>query len=110
MNDCPFCDYAGPSKIIRDYGSVYVIEPIDPVTEGHVLVIPKRHLMDAMEDSNHTGFVFAFAVAYAKEVGIGPCNFITSVGSSATQTIWHLHVHVVPRRPDDGLQLPWGLP
>jgi histidine triad (HIT) family protein len=37
----------------------------------------------------------------------GPCNIITSVGAEATQTVFHLHLHVVPRRFGDGLALPW---
>jgi histidine triad (HIT) family protein len=37
----------------------------------------------------------------------GDANLITSVGSAATQTVFHLHVHVVPRRAGDGLALPW---
>jgi histidine triad (HIT) family protein len=43
----------------------------------------------------------------AAELATPPCNIITSAGSDATQTVFHLHLHVVPRRAGDGLALPW---
>jgi histidine triad (HIT) family protein len=83
-------------------------EPLNPVTPGHLLVIPVRHVMDAAEDPDLTGRVFAAAARIARESGGDPsCNLITSVGGAATQSVYHLHAHVVPRRHGDGLRLPW---
>lgn len=103
---CPFCDYAGPSEVLLEHDGVFFIEPITPVTEGHVLAIPRVHIEDALTDPVVTGDVMETAAWFAA----GECNLITSVGSLATQTVKHLHVHIVPRRKNDGLLLPWSDP
>ena len=88
-------------------GRLFVIEPLNPVTRGHVLVIPRRHVRDFLQDWYMAGDVMEVTNAYLREYDVGPCNVITSIGREATQTIDHLHVHVVPRREGDGLALPW---
>lgn len=112
--NCPFCDYIGPSSVIAEWltgeGGVFVIEPIKPVTLGHALVIPRRHVADALEDPLLTGEVMRLASVYARSLlhsGLHAFNIITSVGEPATQSVRHLHVHVVPRKRHDGLALPW---
>lgn len=109
MKVCPFCDYEGPSAVLADYGDAFVIEPINPVTQGHVLVIPRRHIESTVEAPLALGLTAACAARYVVEKGVGPCNIITSHGLAATQTIFHLHTHIVPRRSDDHLSLPWSL-
>jgi histidine triad (HIT) family protein len=91
---------------------VFVIEPVLPVTPGHALVVPRRHVADALEDPALTGDVVRLAAVYARSLrlsGVEACNIITSVGPEATQSVFHLHVHVVPRREGDGLPLPWSV-
>lgn len=102
---CPFCDYGGPSPILRETGGAIVFEPLDPVAPGHILVVPKAHLSDFAADPLSTGEMFRIAAEVAAD--LGDCNLITSKGPAATQTVGHLHVHVVPRREGDGLALPW---
>lgn len=107
--DCPFCEIAAgraPAKILRDTGGTLTIEPLLPVTRGHVLILPRRHVPDAATDPATTALVFGHAATWA--AGVGPCNLITSVGVEATQSIMHLHAHVVPRRAGDDLMLPWS--
>lgn len=104
MSDCPFCDYAGPSEILLERDDVFFIEPKHPVVEGHVLAIPRIHVNDALESPEITGQVFEAAAWFAN----GDCNLITSVGEAATQSVRHLHVHIVPRRVGDKLTLPWA--
>jgi histidine triad (HIT) family protein len=82
-----------------------VFSPLNPVTRGHVLVVPSVHVPHAAFDPKFTAEVMRCAAELADVVG--DCNIITSVGPAATQTVEHLHVHVVPRRPGDGLPLPW---
>ncbi len=48
-----------------------------------------------------------YAAQWAAGHRMNPCNLITSAGREATQTVFHLHIHVVPRRDGDGLALPW---
>lgn len=115
---CVFCDYAGPKPVLARLGlevgglgePAFVIEPLEPVTHGHRLLVPNRHVADALEDPELTGQVFAAAARYAARRGLHACNLITSVGREATQTVFHLHVHVVPRVLGDGLSLPWPSP
>ena len=108
MKDCPFCEHDGP-VLYEDQG-VFVIEPLNPVTPGHVLAIPRRHVPSADALPFVTGNVFAIATMYARlyPVMYESYNLITSVGAAATQTVFHLHAHLVPRRPSDGLKLPWS--
>ena len=101
---CPFCDFNG--TISKHYGSVIVFQPLNPVVEGHMLVVPTKHVPDALTDPKLTALVMGKAAEFAAERG-DSCNIITSCGSEATQSVFHLHIHVVPRRLGDGLKLPW---
>jgi histidine triad (HIT) family protein len=111
IEDCPFCDYKGPSAILDQTEYTYLIEPLDPVTKGHRLVVPWSHFTDFAQDSTLTALVMGDAAAYVRRLsrlwGIEDWNLITSKGALATQTVFHFHVHLVPRRPGDGLSLPW---
>jgi histidine triad (HIT) family protein len=62
---------------------------------------------DAVTLPTLTGEIAERACQYARDEVVGSCNIITSTGSSATQTVFHLHLHVVPRSTGDGLTLPW---
>lgn len=107
---CPFCDYAGPSEVLAQYPprGVFVIAPMGPVTPGHVILVPEIHIAHAAEDPELFGHVMQCAAEWARFSWGGDCNILSSCGEHATQTVHHLHVHVVPRRQGDGLTLPWG--
>lgn len=106
---CPFCDYAGPSPILYEAKVIgaFVIEPLNPCTPGHVIVVSRYHVPDFADDDAFAGEVVEVAASYARSKG-GDWNLITSKGEAATQTIRHLHVHLVPRVAGDGLLLPWS--
>lgn len=101
MKGCPFCEFSGP--VLRDFGGVFVIEPLRPVTPGHLLVIPRQHVTDFTADP----LAAARVMRVAAMIATPPVNLITSAGALATQSVMHLHVHLIPRRVDDGLALPW---
>lgn len=106
MSTCPFCEIVAgtaPATFVRRWPDAVAIVPLGPVVDGHVLVIPTAHVADATEDP----VVSAAVMARAAEIATPPCNLITSAGVEATQSVFHLHVHVVPRAVDDGLALPW---
>lgn len=113
MTDCPFCAPNWPNLTILkrvdcspdglDYA---VIRPLDPVTDGHVLVICATHTQDAAQDALVAAGAMDVAATWVRDNAI-EANIITSIGRNATQTVMHTHVHVVPRRPNDGLPLPW---
>lgn len=104
---CAFCNIVlgtASAIIVREWPDALAIVPLNPVTDGHLLIIPKAHVTDACEDPVVTGAVMQRAV----ELPDRPCNLITSVGRAATQSVFHLHIHVVPRQFGDGLALPWS--
>lgn len=115
MKDCIFCRIAAgkaPAKHLGSWISTAVIEPLNPVTPGHLIVIPRAHVADAVEDPSVTATVMhdaAMCVSMVRrfDARYESVNFITSVGVPATQSVFHLHIHIVPRAIDDGLTLPW---
>ncbi|MFD4234324.1 HIT family protein [Streptomyces sp. NPDC058542] len=105
---CIFCDIntgRAPATFVGEWCDAFAIVPINPVVEGHVLVIPKLHVVDFTDDPDVTAATARRAAELAAD--IGPCNLITSRGREATQSVFHLHLHVVPRAANDGLALPW---
>ena len=80
-NQCLFCEIQANNRgrIIAENSLVYAIRDGFPVTEGHTLFIPKRHTLDSID-----GF-----------------NIGMNCGETAGQTIFHCHVHLIPRRKGD---------
>lgn len=108
---CVFCDFIhGDAPKPRRYGNVsdevVSFEPLNPVTFGHTLFVPTMHVEDATEVPQVTAVTMRAASEWARDMTF-PCNLITSVGEAATQSVKHLHIHVVPRSAGDGLTLPW---
>lgn len=107
MSVCPFCQEtlaSVPGYRRETFG--FSIPPLNPVTVGHRLFAPWQHIESADRYPFVTGRIFAAAAMYAHNHGEA-FNLITSAGAAATQTVPHLHIHYVPRRPGDGLHLPW---
>lgn len=103
---CPFCNIIyndAPATILERWDDAIAIEPLGPVVPGHVLVIPLVHVEDYLDNPEVTAATFRRAA----EFGNKPSNLITSAGREATQSVRHLHVHIVPRAENDGLALPW---
>jgi histidine triad (HIT) family protein len=105
---CVFCDYDDEDRIRFRWSDALVIDPIGPVTRGHVLIVPKVHVRTARDDILTTATVFGRAADWSQRQAYEPFNLITSAGEPATQTVMHLHVHYVPREVGDGLPLPWA--
>jgi histidine triad (HIT) family protein len=104
---CVFCaivEGRAPRVLRREWDDALALVPLNPVTPGHTLIIPKAHVANYAEDPDVTSAVMRRAAEYAPA---GASNLITSLGPAATQTVQHLHVHVVPRKTGDGLPLPW---
>lgn len=107
---CIFCDIIDgrePAQTVRTWRDAIAIVPLEPVTPGHLLVIPRAHRTDWAEDAAVTGLAASRAAELAQELDVYPANLITSAGHAATQSVWHLHWHIVPRSEKDGLALPW---
>lgn len=107
---CPFCDInAGraPATFVHEWSDTIAIVPLNPVVEGHTLVIPKTHVTDFAEDPTVSAATMRRAADLAARLLSGSMNLITSRGREATQSVFHLHLHLVPREANDGLALPW---
>lgn len=110
MSACVFCQIVAgqsPATVVAEWSDAIAIVPLGPVTDGHVLIIPRAHVADAATDAGVTAAMFELAATYA-EGQARPFNLITSAGREATQSIFHLHLHYVPRSAKDGLMVPWG--
>lgn len=110
-SSCVFCDIVtgkAPAQIVGPpMSGVVMFKPLNPVTKGHTLVVPKHHA--ARPEDDELGALAATAAAM--QLGrtyCGDYNLIVSVGAYATQTIGHTHFHFVPRTKNDGLALPWS--
>lgn len=108
--DCVFCQIVAgdaPAQIVHESEAAVTFVPLNPVTEGHLLVVPRQHARYLWKlDPKNLGYTMYDVATIANEVGCA-CNIIQSNGIAASQTIFHVHFHVVPRRGGDGLQLPW---
>ena len=115
MADCIFCSIAAgdlPAEVIDSDEHTVAFMDINPATRGHALVIPRAHSEDLMaipdEDLERT-IVAARRVARKIEETLEPdgFNLLNACRPAAWQTVFHYHVHVVPRYETDPLQLPW---
>lgn len=107
---CPFCEIIegrAPATYAGEWDDAIAIYPLNQVTFMHMLVIPKIHVEDFAENSEVAAMTMARASQLARTLGITNVNLITSKGVEATQSVFHLHLHVIPRTKDDGLALPW---
>ena len=114
-DDCIFCAIAAgeaPATIVAEDELTVAFMDISPATDGHLLVIPRAHYEDVLviDDADldatmHTARAMARRVK--DRLGADGVNLLNSCGRAAWQTVFHFHVHVIPRYDDDPLKLPW---
>ncbi|HEY8639566.1 MAG TPA: HIT family protein [Solirubrobacterales bacterium] len=115
MADCLFCGIVAgevPGQIVDSDEHAVAFMDINPATRGHALVVPRRHSADLMEVSDEDlTYTMLAARRLARHIRatLEPdgFNILNSCGSAAWQTVFHFHVHVIPRYADDPLKLPW---
>jgi histidine triad (HIT) family protein len=113
--DCIFCkiiDGELPGQIVDSDDNTVAFLDISPATRGHALVVPRNHARDLLEiDQQDLEATFVAAQRLARRVkqrlGADGVNLLNACGSAAWQTVFHFHVHVIPRYDDDPLRLPW---
>ena len=112
--DCIFCSIAsgdGPAEIVQEDEHTVAFMDINPWTRGHALVIPREHSRNLYEIGDEDlARTMAAAARLARRMRdsleCDGVNLINSCEPAAWQTVFHFHVHVIPRYDDDPLQLP----
>jgi histidine triad (HIT) family protein len=97
---------------VREDERTVAFMDINPATRGHLLVIPREHAVDLTEVPAEDLAACAaaaqeLAITAKEKLGADGVNLLNSCGRAAWQTVFHFHVHVIPRYENDPLRLPW---
>jgi histidine triad (HIT) family protein len=115
MSECIFCAIVAgdaPSWTVYEDPHAIAFMDINPATDGHVLVVPRRHVKDVweigLEEAAHV-MEAAVRVAAMIKTALEPegMNILHATGAVAFQTVFHFHLHLVPRTRGDSIKLPW---
>ncbi len=115
MSDCIFCKIANgeiPSHTVYEDEQFRVIMDVNPVSPGHMLILPKEHYQDLYElpeDTAAAAMQLAKRMAEAVKASLQPdgLNVMQNNGKVAGQTVMHYHLHVIPRYEGVGELAPW---
>jgi histidine triad (HIT) family protein len=113
--DCIFCKIVAgelPATIVGEDERTISFMDIAPATRGHTLVIPREHSADLLsidaEDLAAVGLAAKrLATRVKQRLGADGVNLLNSCGAVAFQSVFHFHMHVIPRYEGDPLRLPW---
>ena len=116
MNDCIFCKIVNgeiPSYKIYEDDKTYAFLDIAKDSVGHTLVIPKKHCVNVLDCDDEYYLAVMNAVRkisrhYVEACGFDGVNIINASGKAAQQSVFHMHVHIIPRKENDGLNT-WAL-
>ncbi len=114
-DNCLFCGIVAgtiPSQQVAENERAIAFMDINPGTRGHLLVIPREHSTDlreaAPEDLTAATLLAQSLVSRVIErLDADGANLLSCIGAEAWQSVFHTHLHVIPRYKDDPLQLPW---
>ena len=114
-DDCIFCKIANgeiPSATVYEDSVCRVILDVNPANKGHALIIPKEHFDDIYSIVAETAakiFTIATEVAKAQKAELNPdgLNILQNNGEAAGQTVFHFHMHLVPRYIKDNVTMTW---
>ena len=115
-DDCIFCKLANgiiPTNSIYEDEEFNVILDLAPATKGHALILPKEHAANIYELPEETaGKVFKLAKKLATKMtdklGADGFNIVQNNGEIAGQTVFHFHLHLIPRYADDNQEILWN--
>lgn len=114
-DDCIFCKIANgeiPSATVYEDSICRVILDVNPANKGHALIIPKEHFDNIYSMDAETAakiFTIATEVAKAQKAELNPdgLNILQNNGEAAGQTVFHFHMHLVPRYIKDNMTMTW---
>lgn len=115
--NCIFCKLANgeiPTSTLYEDEDFRVILDASPAAKGHALILPKEHYANLYElDDELAGKALVLAKKMiTKLTGILGCdgyNIVQNNGEAAGQTVFHFHIHLIPRQKDDGVMLGWKM-
>ncbi|MGB8452700.1 MAG: HIT family protein [Anaerocolumna sp.] len=115
-NNCIFCKIIGneiSSVSLYEDDDFKVIMDIAPAVKGHAVLIPKKHIANLFEMDEETAskiFVVVSKVAKAmkEELQCDGLNILQNNGEAAGQTVFHFHIHLIPRYYNDSVQITWA--
>ena len=113
--DCLFCKIVAgeiPATRVREDERTVAFMDINPATRGHLLVVPREHSRDLLEIGAEDLAACALAAKelaalVTERLDADGVNLLNSCGRDAWQTVFHFHLHVIPRYAADPLRLPW---
>ena len=116
MSECKFCKIANgeiQSASVYEDKDFRVIMDISPASEGHMIILPKEHAANVFELSDEIAskiYVLAkkLAKALKEELDCDGINILQNNGEAAGQTVFHLHMHVIPRYYSDDISIRWN--
>lgn len=116
-DNCIFCKLANgdiPTATLYEDEDFRVILDASPAAKGHALILPKEHYANLYElDDELAGKALVLAKKMiTKLTGILGCdgyNIVQNNGEAAGQTVFHFHIHLIPRQKDDGVMLGWKM-
>jgi histidine triad (HIT) family protein len=114
--DCLFCKIVAgdlPATRVHEDERTIAFMDINPATRGHLLVVPREHSADLLaidpDDLKACALVAQrLAGRVSKRLGADGVNLLNAAGAAAWQTVFHFHLHVIPRYEGDPLRLPWS--
>ena len=107
---CTFCEIVAgrlPAHVVLDDEVAVAFLDVRPLFPGHVLVVPRSHhetLVDLPPESVEPLFARTRAITAAVELAMGAAGSFVALNNRVSQSVPHLHVHVVPRNRKDGLR------
>lgn len=114
-DNCIFCKIAGgeiPTNAIYEDEDYKVILDMSPATKGHALILPKEHygnIFELPEDKTASAFKLAKRMAgiMKEKLRADGFNIVQNNGETAGQTVFHFHIHLIPRYEGDGQLIGW---
>lgn len=116
MDTCIFCKIAGgeiPSATLYEDDDFRVILDLGPASKGHALILPKEHYANLYEIPDELAakamkLAKKMASAMTKALGCDGFNLVQNNGEVAGQTVFHFHMHLIPRYEGDGAGITWN--
>lgn len=114
-DNCIFCKIANgeiPSRTLYEDDKFRVILDLGPASKGHALILPKEHYANLYELPDETAgevmkLAKKMAVQMTESLGCEGFNLVQNNGELAGQTVFHFHMHLIPRYQDDGQKIGW---